>query len=138
MLKLESRIGVVPFSDETVFNYLSDFRNFSALIPGDKIKNWEATADTCRFSADMIGEVGFKIIEKEPFKLIKVTGDEHTKYSFFLWIQLKKEGEKDTRIKLTLHAEINPMLQMMAKKPLQNILDMLVDQIEKIRFENDG
>jgi hypothetical protein len=41
----------------------------------------------------------------------------------------------DTRIKLTIQADINPMVQMMAKKPLQNFLDLLVDQLEKY-FDN--
>jgi carbon monoxide dehydrogenase subunit G len=71
-----------------------------------------------------------KIIERDPFKLIKVTGDETSKFNFFFWIQLKKMDDMDTRIKLTIQADINPMVQMMAKKPLQNFLDLLVDQLE--------
>jgi carbon monoxide dehydrogenase subunit G len=53
---------------------------------------------------------------------------------FVFWIQLVKKEEFDTRIKLTIKADLNPMLKMMAQKPLQNFLDKLVDAMEKMRF----
>ena len=134
MLKLESKIGSINSSDEKIYNFLSDFNNFRSLIPEDKIKNWESTKESCKFSLDGLGEPGMKIIEKEPNKLIKITGAEGSKFNFFFWMQLKQVEENDTRIKLTLHAELNPMIQMMAKKPLQDFLDMLVDQLGNYTF----
>ena len=109
MLKLESKTGKVPQPAEKIFTFLSDFNNFSHLIPRDKIKDWQATSDTCKFSLSGMGDVGFKIIEKEPCKLIKVTGYD-TKFVFMLWIQLKVAAENDSRIKFTLHAELNPFI----------------------------
>ena len=135
MLKVESKIGKINDSDEHIYHFLADFSNFNSLVSQDRIKNWEATRDNCRFTLDGLGDVGMKIIERDPFKLIKVTGDETSKFSFFFWIQLKKMDEMDTRVKLTIQADINPMVQMMAKKPLQNFLDLLVDQLEKY-FDN--
>ena len=135
MLEVESKIGQVSNSEENIYHFLADFSNFDSLISQDRMKNWEATRDTCRFTLDGLGDVGMKIIEREPFKLIKVTGDESSKFSFFFWIQLKKKAEMDTRIKFTIHADINPMVQMMAKKPLQKFLDLLVDQLENY-FQN--
>lgn len=130
MLKIESKIGIINQSDEHIYNFLTDFNHFSSLVPQDRIKNWEATSDTCRFTLDRLGDIGMKIIEKEPYKLIKVTGDENSQFDFLFWIQLKRMAETDTRIKLTIHADINPMLQLMAKKPLQKFIDLMVDQIE--------
>lgn len=134
MLKLESKIGETASSDKAVYDFLSDFNNFKDLIPADKVKNWESTSDTCRFQADVVGDIGFKIIEKEPYKLIKVTGDENSKFDFFFWVQLKPREGNGTWIKLTLHANINAMMQMMAKKPLKGFLDMLVDRICGFEF----
>ena len=131
MLEVESKIGQIGNSDKNIYHFLADFNNFNSLISQDRMKNWSATRDTCRFTLDGLGDIGMKIIEREPYKLIKVTGDETSKFSFFFWIQLKKMAEMNTRIKLTIHAEINPMVQMMAKKPLQKFLDLLVDQLEK-------
>ena len=136
MLSAESKIGKIENSDESIFHFLADFSNFNSLISADRIKNWKATRDTCSFTLDGLGDLGMKIIEREPFKLIKVTGDENSKFDFFFWIQLKKMAEMDTRIKLTIHAEINPLVQAMAKKPLQNFLDLLIDHLEQY-FSNN-
>ncbi|MBN2214434.1 MAG: SRPBCC family protein [Bacteroidales bacterium] len=138
MLKIESRIGKIDHSDEHIFNFLADFSHFSSVIPRDRMKNWEATRDTCRFTLDGLGDMGMKIVEREPYKLIKVTGDETSKFGFFFWVQLKRISDLDTRIKLTIHAEINPMVQMMAKKPLQKFLDLMVDQLENYFRQNYG
>jgi carbon monoxide dehydrogenase subunit G len=134
MIKLESKIGKINSSEEEAYNFLSSFDNFQKFIPEDKIQNWQATENSCRFKIEGIGETGMKIIEKEPNKLIKITGEESGKIDFNFWIQLKQIAENDTRIRLTIQAHINPMFQIVVKKPLQNFLDTLVEHIEKTDF----
>ena len=134
MTKFESKIGKINTNEEQVYNFLTDFRNFRNLIPLDKVKNFEATEENCSFSIEGIGSTGMRIIEKEPFKLIKITGQEGSRFNFFFWIQLKQVAENDTRVKLTLKAELNPMIKMVASKPLQNFLDTLVDRLGSFDF----
>ena len=102
--------------------------------PADKIKNWQSDETSCSFTVDPIGNTGVKIIEKEPYKLIKLTNLEESNMNFTFWVQLKMLSETDTRIKLTLEANLNPVIQTMAKKPLQEFLDKLVDQLTKYSF----
>jgi carbon monoxide dehydrogenase subunit G len=128
----ESKIGKVSLSSEKIYNFLSDFNNLKNYIPADKISNWQSTEDTCHFTVSGMGDVGLKIIEKTPFSVIKVTGDGLNNHHFFLWIQLKEVAENDTRAKVTLKADINPMLKMMVAKPIQKFLDMLVESFEKM------
>lgn len=133
-MKLESKIGKVIYSDEQVYNFLTDFNNFESLIPKDKITNWESDENSCSFSVNPIGKTGMKIVEKESCKLIKIVSLENAKYNFTFWLQLKKIDENNTGIKLTLQADLNPMIQMMAKKPLQEFLDKMIDQLVKYDF----
>jgi carbon monoxide dehydrogenase subunit G len=132
--KFESRIGKINQPAGVIYRMLSDFRNFSNLVPADKIKNWQATADECRFTVDMVGDTGLKIVEKQEDKLIKITATGDNPYNFFFWIQLKEVAPYDTRIKLTLKIDLNPMIKMMASKPIQNFLNGLIDQLEKTSF----
>jgi carbon monoxide dehydrogenase subunit G len=132
MIKLESKIGKINSSEETAYKFLSSFDNFKKFIPADKIQNWESTEDSCHFTIDGIGETGMRIIEKEPFKSIKIAGEESGKIDFNFWIQLKQVAENDTRIRLTIQAQISPMYQIIVKKPLQTFLDTLVEHMEKI------
>jgi carbon monoxide dehydrogenase subunit G len=136
MAKIESRIGVIKSSEEKIYNFLSNFNNFKSLIPEDRVKEWESTDDTCRFTVDAVGRIGLKIIEKEPHKMIKITSDESTPLPFRLWIQIKSVEENDSRIKITVDAEVNPLIAPMVKGPLQSFVDTLVDQAEKMEFQN--
>lgn len=134
MTTIESRIGKIEERDETIFQFLSSFRNFESLLPQDKISDWEATDDSCRFTIPGVGEVGLKIVDKEPCKVIKYSGDNLASVAFNLWIQLKQVEEKDTRVKITFKANLNPMLNTLAKKPLQEFVNILVDKLEQHQF----
>ena len=103
-MRLESKIGKIAHSDQKVYNFLTDFNNFKEFIPADKLQNWQAYESSCRFTINPVGETGVRIIEKEPYKLIKLTGIEESKFDFKLWVQLKQVEENDTRIKITLEA----------------------------------
>lgn len=134
MTKVESRIGEIKAKDETVYRFLTDFNNFRDLVPGDKISNWESSEDHCRFSINGIGDVGLNILEKKPFNTIKYGGDSLANVHFNLWIQLKRIEDTDTRVKITIKADLNPMLSMVAKKPLQDFVNILVDKLEEHTF----
>lgn len=134
MSKIESKIGKVSSNAERIYNFLSDFRNYQSLIPLDKVKNWNASENNCNFSIDGIGEAAIKIVEKEPHSLIKFTNNGEMKYNFRFWIQLKQLEENDSRIKLTIEIELNPMIMMMAKGPVKQFLDSLVDQLAQQNF----
>ncbi len=135
MTKFESRIGKLNTSAEKAFEFLSDFRNFNQFIPEDKVKEWEASAEQCSFTVDGIGKAGLKIIEKVPYKLVKITGNSTADLEFFFWIQIKEIAEKDTRIKLTVKADLNPVMKMIAAKPLKSFVNLMVDKVEKYSFD---
>lgn len=130
----ESKIGKVALPSERIYNFISDFNNLKEYIPADKISNWQSTEDSCHFTVSGMGDVGLKIVEKNPYSLVKVAGDGMANHHFNLWIQLKEVAEADSRVKVTLKADINPMLKMMVSKPIQKFLDMLVDSFEKMSF----
>lgn len=126
---IESKVGKVESSSEKLYDFLSNFKNFEHLVPQDKIENWESTEDECSFKVSGVGDFGMKIIEKEPTKLVKISNSDKVPFDFYLWIQLKEVAERDTRIKLTIKAQLNPMLKMVAQKPLQQMVDTIVDQL---------
>ena len=132
-LKVESNVGKIAGSQERIFNFLSDFTNFSGLLPADKVKNFQASNNECTFEADGIGKSGLKIIEKDPYKTIKITGAQASQ-EFFFWVQLKEVAPYDTRIKLTIKTKMNMVMKMMMEKQLKKFLDTLVEQICKIPF----
>jgi carbon monoxide dehydrogenase subunit G len=131
MSKYTSKTGKINKSDQLIYTFLTDFNNLESVIPADKVKDFKATEDTCKFSIDGVGQAGLKIIEKEPHKLIKISSDGKSPFSFFFWIQLKplEESENTTALRLTIDANLNPMMKMMVGKHLQKGIDAMVDQI---------
>ncbi|MBI9063744.1 MAG: SRPBCC family protein [Marinilabiliaceae bacterium] len=129
MTTFESSIKKNASSQERIYSFLSDFDHFAEVIPKDKISNWQSDGDSCRFTVDPLGEVGLRIVEKESSKTIKFTAEGKVPFNFFLWIQLKEVSENDTRIKLTIKADMNPMVKMMASKPVKKFLETLADGI---------
>ncbi|MFO7862769.1 MAG: SRPBCC family protein [Salinivirgaceae bacterium] len=132
MLKHESRVGKLNAGAAAVYQTIADFSRFESIAPpDDKMKVVKADADSCRFALGKTGEFGMRIIERKENELVKISSDETVPFTFFLWIQLKEVDENDTRVKVTLHADLNPMLKMVAKKPLTQFVDALVDKLEQ-------
>lgn len=136
MTQFESPIKFISHSSSVVFDFLSDFNNFESILPRDKVSNWESTGDTCRFKVQGIGEIGLKIIEKEPPQTIKYTADGKTPFNFFLWVQLKEVPDNDCKLKLTIRADLNPMLQMIVSDPVKKFLDVLANAIANYPYPN--
>lgn len=127
----ESSIKVVTNSASVIYEKLADFQNFSGVIPADKVQNWEATRDTCRFSIENMGEIGLRIIDRQENSVVKYTADGETRFNFNLWIQMKEVEPYNSRIKVTMKADLNPMIKMMVGKYLQQFVDSLAEAISK-------
>ncbi|MBN1413496.1 MAG: SRPBCC family protein [Bacteroidales bacterium] len=133
-MKIESHIGMIPENEDRIFTFLSDFKNIEPLIPKENLDSWEFHKDSCKLGIGGIGEIELKVLEREPYNLIKLGSGNDSAYAFTLWIQLKHAAEKDTRVRLTLKADLNPLLQLMAKNPLQKFVDSLVDRMGTIQY----
>ena len=127
MTEFVSEIKAIPFIEDRIFNMLSDLSNLEKVkdrIPQDKIQEFEFDKDSCSFSVTPVGKITFQIVEREPYKTVKFT-TANSPIPLYLWIQLKQIEENDTRMKLTVRADLNPFLKQMVSKPLQDALDKI-------------
>ncbi len=132
--KYESAIKVVCNGVSQIFDKLADMSNFGGVMPPEKVSNWTADADTCRFTIDGMGEMGLRIVERETDKLVKYTADGQTRVNFFLWVQMMGVAESESRIKVTLKADLNPMMKMVVGKHMQKLVDTIADAIAKYQY----
>lgn len=138
MTTIESTITKSPYSDEKIFSILSDLSNLERVkdrLPQDKVKNMTFDKDSCSFeiAEAPIGPISIRIIEREPNKTIKF-GSDQSPITFNLWVQLKSVGENDTRMKLTIKADINMMIKMIIEKPLKEGLDKMAEMLASIPY----
>ncbi|MDR0370782.1 MAG: SRPBCC family protein [Prevotellaceae bacterium] len=128
MIKYESEIKTISSSEEVVFNMLSDLNNLKNIGQIDaireKVKSITFDTDSIRVEIEMLGQVGFKIIEREPNKTIKFES-ENSPVGITMWIQLKQVAAVDTRMKITVKADIPTMLKLMIDKKLKEGVDLM-------------
>jgi carbon monoxide dehydrogenase subunit G len=138
MLILTSKTGKANARQEVVYNYITDFRNFASLLPADRLENIEITIDSVKFSLPGMGLIGLKIAEQHPFQQLIVDAMEGTAADFTFRININPDTETSSQVNVELNANLNMFLEMMAKSPLQQFLDLMMDKLELIRFDQPG
>jgi carbon monoxide dehydrogenase subunit G len=131
-MKIESKTVALKESQETIFNFLTDFRNFEKLVPQDRVNNWTATLDTCSFNISGMADIGMKITDTEPHSKILILSHGKNPFDFSLTVNIKKTGEETSEANLIFNANVNPFLAMMVEKPLGNFFNMLADKLKEL------
>lgn len=136
MTEFVSEVKTIPHNDDRIFAMLSDLSNLERIkdrIPQDKVKDFEFDSDSCSFAVDPVGRINFQIVEREPNKTIKFATT-NSPVPLFLWVQLKQVAENDTRLKITVRADLNPFLKPMVSKPLQDAVDKISTVIASLPY----
>ena len=145
--KYRSEVKLVNHNQQVVFNYLANFENLSGYlnsgliekitekIPQIKITDFQSDQDSCKFNITGLGVAEIKIVERDPFKTIKVESSGGLPLSFVFWIQLIPVDQFQTKIRLTLHAEMSMMIKMMAASKLEEGVNKLADTLSKLPYQ---
>lgn len=129
MTKIESTEKLIKANRDHVFNFVSDINNFNTLVPEDKVRDFETEKDRCSFKVDGLGQVGVRVIEKEPGKYVMFESEGSIPFRFNMWIYLEDAGNETTAMKLTLKADLNMMMKMVAQKPMEEGLEVIASQL---------
>ena len=114
MAQYESNVKHVPYSQERVYDKLSDLNNLAAIRErmdemrekiGDKIQDMTFDRDSLTLTVQGMN-VTLRIIEREPCKCIKFEGDK-SPIPLNLWIQILPVNENEAKMKVTIRAEVN-------------------------------
>src|SRR5574344_340084 len=132
MAKIESKEVEISSPKEKIFDFLSDFTNFSLLVP-DKVENWKATKERCSFKVTGLSDFGMEISKITPYSSIEIVNDKEisTPFSFTFNWDFNPINDSKTKVRSFFNLDINPMMSMMVKKPLQNFMDVLVDKLKE-------
>ncbi len=137
MSKFESSIRQIQYSQQSVYNMLSDLSNIERIrdrIPQDKLKDFTFDRDSIAMSVAPVGEIRLRIVEREEPKCVKFE-TEQSPVPFNLWIQVVAVSETTCKVKVTVKADLNPFIRGMVSKPLQEALEKIADALEAVRYE---
>ena len=123
-LEYVSKITKNSCQDQQLFDFVSDFRNLASMLPAEVKDKISVTSETITIQAMQAMSITLSILEKEPYKLLKIgtEGNEMLR----IWIQLTQIAPYDTRIRVTLRANVPLIARPMLKKAkLQDFVDNL-------------
>ncbi len=144
--KYVSEIKLIEQNQEVVYNYLSNFDNLAQYVndgllsklnekvPQIKVTDFESDQDSCRFQVSGMGHAEISIIDREPFSTIKISSSGGLPVGITLWIQLLPASPEQTRMRLTLQAEMNVMIKMMINKKLEDGIDQMADMLANLPY----
>ena len=116
---------------EDIFNFVTDIRNFHSFAPSGTIIDWIAEKESCRFEVPSLGNVNFRVTEKEQFSKVIFSGNALQNTSFSIVLNITENSENLAEVIIDLQAELNPFLKLMAEKPIAQFLETLINEMEK-------
>jgi carbon monoxide dehydrogenase subunit G len=131
MTRIESDTVEVNNTAAGVFNYLSNFNNFKALMP-HQVTDWESTDEECTFNLNGMAKIGMRIIEKTPTSSIKITSFGKVPFDFTLNVNIVETAANTCKGQLIFESDINPFMKMMVEKPLTHFFNGLAQKMKDI------
>lgn len=144
--KYVSNTKLINHNQQVVFDYLSNFENLGTYLnsgileqitnrfPQVSITDFESDRDSCRFNVTGMGRAEIRIIDREPWKTIKVQSEGGLPAEFTFWIQLMPADESTTKMRLTLHADMNIMIKMVVGDKLEAGVDQLASTLAMLPY----
>ena len=140
-VQFESNVKHVPYSQERVYNKLSDLNTLEGVRERlDMVKDkLDGKLEDMSFDRDSITlkvqgiSLTLRIIEREPLKCIKFEGDK-SPIPLNLWIQILPVTQEEAKMKVTIRAEVNMFMKAMVSKPLQEGVEKLADMLAMLPY----
>ena len=113
-------------SEQEFFALVSDMRNIPSLLPEQAI-NVNADEDNLSFTVQGMGSIALRVSQRITYSLVQLVPVGKVPFPFTLNIKIAGLGN-NCRVMFEIDADLNPLMAMMAKRPLQNLVDMMAEK----------
>lgn len=128
-MKLEGRKIVVNKSSAELVKMLENAEGYKSLMP-DSLQSFEARDNGFKFSLKGMPEIALKIESVSDSEVVLKSAASNL--DFELKGTMNPVGENQTEVQLLFDGKFNPFIKMMVEKPLQNFINSLSDNLEKL------
>jgi carbon monoxide dehydrogenase subunit G len=115
---------------------LSDLSNIERVrdrIPEDKLKDLTFDSDSVSITSPM-GPVTLRVVERDEPKCVKFEA-EQSPVPMNLWIQMLPTSETESKLKVTIKADLPFFMAAMAKKPLEEGVEKIAEALATIPYD---
>ena len=134
--KFESSVKQIPYPQQAVYDNISDLRNLNKVqdrVPADKVDDFKYDEDTVSLKVNPVGDLVLRICEREEPKCVKFETVQ-SPVPFNVWIQVLPVDEMNSKMKVTLKAELPPFIKGMVEKPLQDAVDKIAEALALVQY----
>ncbi|MBU1369217.1 MAG: hypothetical protein KJ578_14545 [Bacteroidetes bacterium] len=131
-MDFNSKWKEINASPKSVFLFLKDLRNLENLMP-EQIIDFKAEENRCSFTIKGMTSLSLVIDEALEYQRIKLIPEGKSPFEFELIAHIKSSNDQ-AAVKISLNASLNPMLAMMAKRPLQNLVEIMAEKLSLQKF----
>lgn len=128
-MNLEGRKIIVNKSINELVEMLKNPEDYKNLMP-DSLQSFESREDGFKFSLKGMPEIALKISEVSDNQIVLQSAS--SSLDFSLKGAMKPVSENQSEVQLLFDGKFNPFIKMMVEKPLQNFINSLSDNIEKL------
>jgi len=128
--RIESQRVIKNCQPQKIYDFLSNFDNFTKLLP-DQVSNWHSTGDSCSFEVKGLATIGLRITSKTPYTEIIMIGEGKLPFGFTFETFIRQADTEQCQVQMVIDADMNPFIAMMAEKPLQNFVDMIIPKLKE-------
>ena len=123
-MHIETPTRTVAKSQQEIFEFLTDIKNFEKLMPENIDKFEVLDEDTFKFALKGMPEIVLRRKEQQPYHKV-VLGAASDKLPFTLTALINGQGESESEVVLSFEGEFNAMMAMMIKSPITNFMETL-------------
>lgn len=130
---LVSETNKTVSSLKSLYDFLIDFKNFSTILPEDKVEDFKYSENECSFNIKGITPMTIKVGEKVPYAFILFSSDGLAKFNFSLKVQFIGDSDEPGECKIDLLGDLNPFIKAMAEKPLTNLVNTMSSRLAHLK-----
>ena len=98
-------------------------------IKSEQVLKWEADREKGRFTIKDLAELGMRIEKSSQNEYIRLHSDGKVPFEFTLTVFLAPAGESLTDVHFEFDGKVPPMIAMMGKKPLTNLVNHMASRV---------
>lgn len=126
-MNIKSETVTINAPSGALFGLLIDYNNYEQLMP-EQVVRWQSDERSGRFTIKDMTELGMRIEDAVPDEYVLLHSDGKVPFEFTLKLAMEPAGDQ-TDVYIEFDGKPAPMIAMMAKRPLTNLVNHMVSQI---------
>lgn len=129
MTKIESETLQIELPGKEVYSFLTVLANHQLIMP-EQVENFKSEGDTCEYTIKGTGSVHLKVKDKNENHLISLEPNGRIPFPFEVFWRIHPQ-HSHCEVKVEIHAELNPILKMIAVNPLKHFINQQAQNLKK-------